>query len=471
MAVPLLRSALLSTLALGLLGGCTIETDKVTPIDDSGAGGDCESPMANAGADQTVSLGTTVTVDGSGSAVCKTDALTYTWSFEAVPTDSAIDETALSDNGSATAVAVAFTPDVPGDYVLSLVVSDGEHGSPADLVVITVTSDDAPPVADCGDDQDGEVGVRSTLDGSGSYDPEGAALTYAWSLTSAPDCSALSSRDLYDDATAYVKVVPDCDGVFVLSLVVSDGYQWSEPDLCYVDVASDNRLPVADAGDSEELSPCINATIELNGYGSYDLDGDALTYSWSLVSAPSGSSASDADFSDPTAAAPTFNLPDDPVVAGDYTFQLQVFDGTDWSAPDIVTFTVLDEGLNTLPIANAGDDQSLEGEAACTVGMSYSATCEPCEAVEVELDGTSSYDPDGDDLTFLWSEPTSTLDIELPTSPSTNATVPEVPAEYRVDTTVTYDVTLTVTDACDGEGADTMTITYECTGKKDSTSF
>lgn len=471
MAVPLFRSALISTVACALLAGCEVEYDKVTPSGDSGTGANCESPVANAGPDQTVSLGTTVTVDGSGSEVCQTDAHTYSWAFEAVPTDSAIDETALSDNKSATAVAVAFTPDVPGDYVLSLQVSDGEHSSPSDLVVITVTSDDAPPVADCGDNMAGEVDVRSTLDGSGSYDPEGAALTYAWSLASTPDCSALSSRDLYDDATAGPSIVPDCDGIFVLSLVVSDGFNWSEPDLCYVDVASDNRLPVADAGDSDELSPCIDATISLNGYGSYDLDGEPLTYQWSLVSAPSGSGASDADFSDATAAAPTFKLPDSPVVEGAYTFQLQVSDGTEWSAPDIVTFVVLSESLNTPPVANAGDDQSIEAEADCTIGLSYSATCESCPEEELELDGTASYDPDGDDVTFLWSEATSTVDIALPSAPSTYVTVPEVPAEYRVDTVVTYDVTLAVTDACDATGTDTMTITYQCTGTKGSTGF
>lgn len=471
MAVPLFRSALISTLAVAFLGGCVIETDKLNVIDDSGGAGSCESPTANAGPDQTVSLGTTVTVDGSGSTVCLTDAHNYTWAFEAVPTDSTIDESALSDNKSATAVTVAFTPDVPGDYVLSLQVSDGEHTSPSDLVVITVTSEDLPPVADCGSNTAGKVGERTTMDGSGSYDPEGAELSYLWSLTSTPDCSAVRSRDLYDDATDHVSVVPDCDGIYVLSLVVSDGYQWSEPDLCYVDVASDNRLPVADAGDSDELSPCIDSTIQLNGYGSYDLDGDPITYSWSLVAAPSGSSASDANFSDPTAAAPTFHLPDDPVVEGDYTFKLQVYDGEDWSAPDIVTFTVLSEGLNTPPVSNAGVDQSIEGEADCTIGLSYSATCENCEAVELELDGTSSYDPDGDDVTFLWSETTSTLDIDLPSSPATNVTVPEVPAEYRVDTVVTYDVTLSVTDACGATTDDVMQITYQCTGTKSSTSF
>jgi len=477
MAVPLPRNALIGLLAIGSLASCTIETDKVTPIDDSRTSGDsggttdCDVPVANAGEDQSVTLGATVSVDGSGSTVCKTAGYGYSWSFEAVPTDSTVSEESLSANDSPEAVAVAFTPDVPGDYVLSLKVSDGTYTSAKDLVVITVTAEDAPPVADCGRNIAGQIGERATLDGSSSYDPEGASLTYAWSLSSVPTCSVLESRDLYDDATATPSVVPDCEGIYVLSLVVSDGFQWSEPDLCYVDVSSDNRLPVADAGASAELSPCIDATIQLDAYGSYDLDGDGLTYQWSLVSAPGSSSASDADFSDSTDPVATFHLPDDPVVAGDYTFQLQVFDGADWSAPDIVTYTVQSESVDSPPVANAGDDQSVDAEADCTVGLSYSASCEDCEGADISLDGTASYDADGDDLTFKWTEPTSTMDIALSTAPATNATVPGVTAEYRTDVTVTYDVTLTVTDGCDATGSDTMRVTYTCTGTKSTTSF
>lgn len=463
----------LSPLLLFALFGCEIEntpqgTDKGSG-EDTGSG--CELPVSNAGPDQTVTLGTTVTVDGSGSTVCATDSITYTWTFEAVPTDSTVTEDSLSENGTSTAIAVAFTPDFPGDYVLSLVVSDGDKSSAPDLVVVTVTSEDEPPVADCGGNQAGTQGVRSSMDGSGSYDPEGADLTYAWTLSSAPDCSGLSTSDIYDNDMVTSSVVPDCEGIFIVSLVVSDGYQWSEPDLCYIDVASDNRLPVADAGDSEDLPPCIEATIELDGYGSYDLDGDALTYQWSVVSVPSGSSASDANFSDTAAADPTFTLPDDPVVAGNYTFQLQVSDGEDWSAPDIVTYTVLDEDANNSPIANAGDDQTIEAEADCTVGTSYSATCEDCPAATVDLDGSASYDPDGDSVRYAWSEATGSVEFELPRASETSATVPAVPAEYRVDTTVSYEVNLAVSDDCGGVGNDTMTIQYICTGTKSSTSF
>lgn len=457
---------------LVLLAACNGIENEPKPVDDTGGGAEeCERPVANAGADQAVTLGDAATLDGSASTVCLTDDRTWSWSFEAVPTDSAIDDSAFSDNKTMTASAVAFTPDVPGDYVISLVVSDGEKTSTPDFVVVTVVAEDAPPIADCGSNVAGTVGERATLDGSASYDPEGATLDYDWSLSSVPACSDVEDGDVYNGSTATPSLIPDCDGIYVLSLVVSDGHQWSEPDLCYVDVASDNRLPVADAGDSEDLTPCNGSALTLDGYGSYDLDADTLTYQWTVVSVPAGSSASDADFSDASVASPTFNLPDDPIVAGEYTFQLQVYDGTVWSVPDIVTYNVLGESANNAPIANAGVDVTVEKEADCTIGTSYSSTCDNCEGEDVDLDGSASYDPDGDDVSFYWAEASGVVSFSSVTSPLTVATLPEVAAEYRVDTTVVYDISLSVSDGCGATGTDMMQITYVCTGVKGSTSF
>jgi hypothetical protein len=88
------------------------------------------SPVAHAGLDQGVVVGAPALLDGGGSFDLDGDALTYQWSFSALPAGSASVLTA-SDT-----VSASFTPDVVGDYAINLVVSDGVATSAADGVVI-----------------------------------------------------------------------------------------------------------------------------------------------------------------------------------------------------------------------------------------------------------------------------------------------------------------------------------------------
>ena len=64
----------------------------------------------------------------------------------------------------------------------ALVVNEGEFGSAADGVSVTgQASVNQPPVASAGADQVVDEGVLVQLDGSGSSDPEGEAVTCSWS--------------------------------------------------------------------------------------------------------------------------------------------------------------------------------------------------------------------------------------------------------------------------------------------------
>ena len=100
-------------------------------------------PSANAGDDQMVVLGDTVTLDGSNSSDPDfgPSALSYSWSFASTPAGSTLSDTDIS--GSASAYP-DFIPDVVGDYLLRLDVSDGVAGD-FDQVVIEVGSPPSVP--------------------------------------------------------------------------------------------------------------------------------------------------------------------------------------------------------------------------------------------------------------------------------------------------------------------------------------
>ena len=103
-----------------------------------GGGGESDSgtqntpPISNAGIDQNLATGISVTLNGSASSDADGDLLTYSWTIVSVPAGSGA---TLSDR---TVINPIFTADLVGSYVLSLVVNDGVENSGSDNVVITV---------------------------------------------------------------------------------------------------------------------------------------------------------------------------------------------------------------------------------------------------------------------------------------------------------------------------------------------
>ena len=167
----------------------------------------------------------------------------------------------------------------------------------------------------------------------------------------------------------------DCQ-LFVMSLVVDDGLQWSEPDYCTIDVRR-TIAPRRRVGPRRVVPP-RRQPLPAQRLGELRPDGDPLTYSWSVVSAPAGADPSAYGFVDPSVVAPFFGWD----VPGEWSFQLQVSDGNQWSSPDVVTYLVSAEGENNSPTANAGGDQTVIVEANCSTS-SYVWTCEQCPRPQV----------------------------------------------------------------------------------------
>jgi hypothetical protein len=290
--------------------------------------GENQAPVANAGPDVTLPLETQVTLSGAGSSDPDGDPLTYRWAISDAPADSAAQLDAEDTE------AVTITPDVAGSYEFTLVVNDGQVDSPPDTVAVTIlpeTSENTPPVANAGPNGSARVGETVTLDGSGSVDLDGDPLTYRWELTNKPTDSATA---LMNGTAVDPTFVPDQPGVYGLRLFVNDGTVESQPDSVLYSVSGDGvELPVADAGQSRSV--ILGATVQLDGSGSSDPDGDPLTYRWLLDSRPPNSAAS---LNGATSVDPTIT----PDLPGTYTISLRVNDGTFDSVPSVVTLIARD---------------------------------------------------------------------------------------------------------------------------------
>ena len=383
-------------------------------------------PVANAGSDQTVNEGDTVTLSGSGSDPDGTPVSGYRWTQTAGP---AVTLT------SATTATTSFTAPtgLAADETLrfSLVVTAGFEGG-SDSVDILVNAANPNWTAEAGPDQTVEEDDAVTL--SGRTLSGGADLTlqgvmqpgYSWRHTSGGG----STVRLTGAATASPRftapnLLADATLTFTLTVTVGNDTMTDTVD---VTVQADNDDPAANAGPDQTVYE--GSAVTLPGRGS-DPEGESLSYSWSQTEGPNVTLTG--------ALSPTARFTA-PLVTSDVTltFTLTVTAGGA-TATDTVAVTV--EPL--VLMANAGPDQVVdEGDA-------------------VRLDGTGSTAPLGaPPLSYSWSQtggsPAVTLTGAATATPSFTA-----PSGLTADVTLTF--TLTVTVGGESE-TDTVEVTVEWIG-------
>ncbi len=455
--------AIIGLAALANLAACNKEAQDSVPVDTN------EAPTAEAGEDQVVNYGVVV-LNASGSFDPDGDALFYDWGFEHVPQGSLITErdAPFIRNGNQEAVGTNFVPDLPGTYVVSLRVHDGFLYSTTDYVVVQVEMEDGSrPVADAGSDLTVEVNSLVSLDGTKSYDPIGLDLAYGWAFNSAPELSALDNSALSGGDSATASFTPDARGVYELTLIVDNGITSSLSDLVRVTVTGDDNAPVANAGEDVVGEDCT--AVALDGAGSVDPDNDAIQYFWEVQSVPSGSATTNADLSDRTAASPTLWAD----TAGTYVVSLTVYDGTNWSSPDLVSLELGERSYNSPPAVSVVAPATIAAGYACCEESGYTYDCDDCsdQSWTVALDSVSMSDADGDPYTYEWTVVSGEASFSSTTAIPTDIGMEDVLAtEPSVCDTNEYQVRLTVTD-CTGEATQAdVTVNVECCGVEDGDS-
>ena len=119
------------------------------------------------------------------------------------------------------------------------------------------------------------------------------------------------------------------EGIYDVTFYADDGLLL-DSEIVQISVTTTNQIPIADAG-PDQIDLPAGQPVQLDGTGSFDPDGSPVTYDWQQISGAS------VLLSDNTAAQPNFT----PTVIDVYLFELTVFDGLEFSAPDTVSLTVI----------------------------------------------------------------------------------------------------------------------------------
>lgn len=264
------------------------------------------------------------------------------------------------------------------------------------------------PVADAGSDQVVIYGSLVTLSGTNSNALAGIK-SYSW--VQVPSATVTLNNATSDTASF---TAPGSSEVLTFELAVTDNNDLTDTDTVVVTV---NAIPGADAGTDQIANG--GDLVTLDGSASSDSDGTISTYSWGQ------SAGMPVTILNGDTASPEFTAP---AGSGVLTFVLTVTDNNGFS--DFDTVNVI---INSLPVANAGLDQTVE------------------EGDVVILNGSGSIDSDGSISSYSWiriSGPAITL-----VNPDTAT------PEFTAASTGTLVLELTVTDNSGAASTDTVTIT------------
>ena len=275
---------------------------------------DVTNPVAGAGADDTVTVGTPYALNGTSS-IDNVGIVNYTWTFT--------DVTAQTLYG----VEPVYNFARLGVFTITLTVADAEGLTDTDIVVITVI-DDVPPVANAGSDRSIRVGTSTSLDGALSTDNVGIT-SYTWTFLD------LTLQTLTGVSQSYTFAHT---GLFNVTLNVTDASGNYAVDWVEVTVY-DDLAPIANAGTDQTVN--IGSVVALNGSLSTDNYG-IVNYSWTFV-----------DVTQRTLWEATSSYQFDH--AGVFNVTLNVTDAAGNYAVDWVEITVID---NIPPVAQATVSQA-----------------------------------------------------------------------------------------------------------------
>src|SRR6266516_3620799 len=294
------------------------------------------APTVDAGADQSITLPSTASLNGTISDDGLPSGSTLTSSWTQVTGPGTV--TFLNPNSAATLASFSTA----GDFVLRLTASDSQLTT-SDEIAITVIAENHAPTVNAGADQTIALPSAATLNGIVSDDglPAASTVTTSWTKVSGPGEVIFATPNNTLTTASF-----SAAGTYMLRLTASDSQLATSDDLVIV-VDPENQAPNVNAGADQTVT--LPSAANLNAVVTDDSlpRGSSVSVIWSKVSGPGT-----VTFDNPNSVLTTASFS----AAGTYVLQLTASD-SQLSASDDLVVTVISE--NHAPTANAGADQQI----------------------------------------------------------------------------------------------------------------
>ncbi|WP_146848049.1 PKD domain-containing protein, partial [Cellulomonas terrae] len=308
----------------------------------------------------------TVDVDSAGSSDPDGSLVSTAWTF--------------GDGGTATTSAASHTYAAPGTYPVTLTVTDDRGGIATATTEVTVALANVAPAAVF---TATPTGLTVGVDATGSGDPDGSIVDYAWSFGDGGTASGLTASHVYASS-----------GTRTVTLTVTDDDGATSTSSQDVTVVKPNVAPVA-----AFTSAATDLSVAVDASTSGDSDGTIASYAWTFGDEGTASGIT---------ATHTY------AAAGTYTVTLTTTDDQGASSSTTHDVTVAAPVPNLAPVA------------AFTTTATF---------LSLAVDGSTSSDADGTVASYAWDFG----DGATATGPTPPAHVYATAGSYLVSLTVTDD--------------------------------
>jgi len=216
------------------------------------------APTAEAGGPYAGAVGSPITMAGTATDPGLIDqaGLTYAWDF--------------GDGAQAGGPIVSHSYAQPGEYTVTLIVTDKDSAQGSDTARVQVTAVNQPPTAVITGPTSGTVGETLSFDAGGSSDPDGSVVGYAWDFGDGNRGDGINVNHVYG-----------LPGDFEVRLTVTDDGGLRDAATLSVHIAQPapvNQPPTAVI--TGPITAVVSQTLQFDGSHSGDSDGSIESYAW-----------------------------------------------------------------------------------------------------------------------------------------------------------------------------------------------